>query len=217
MCAAPIPKLWNSWKASLFREFYERVKRALRRGLESPIDQEELIRETQAAAHVLLIEHGVNAADVEKVWARFSAPYFLQYTPEEVAWHTRLLLERLPGPGDTLVAIEPHSVRGTTAVLTFVPEGIQGFAHTTAVLDQLGLTIVDARVSPTDDGFTLGLYHILEDDGAPITDQDRLTEIDYVVRRALQRADATMPVVSRRAPRQARMFITATPGHDQRR
>ncbi len=41
------PKLWNSWKASLFHEFYERVKRALRRGLESPIDQEELIRETQ--------------------------------------------------------------------------------------------------------------------------------------------------------------------------
>jgi [protein-PII] uridylyltransferase len=34
------PKLWNSWKASLFQDFYERVKRALRRGLESPIDQE---------------------------------------------------------------------------------------------------------------------------------------------------------------------------------
>ncbi|HTU62422.1 MAG TPA: [protein-PII] uridylyltransferase, partial [Polyangiales bacterium] len=44
------PKLWNSWKASLFNEFYERVKRALRRGLETPIDQEELIRENQVAA-----------------------------------------------------------------------------------------------------------------------------------------------------------------------
>ena len=44
------PKLWNSWKASLFEEFYERTKRALRRGLESPIDQEELIAETQAGA-----------------------------------------------------------------------------------------------------------------------------------------------------------------------
>ena len=29
------PKLWNSWKASLFHEFYERTKRALRRGLEA--------------------------------------------------------------------------------------------------------------------------------------------------------------------------------------
>jgi [protein-PII] uridylyltransferase len=204
------PKLWNSWKASLFHEFYERVKRALRRGLESPIDQEELIRETQAAALQLLGGHGIGREDIERLWARFSPQYFLQYTPEEVAWHTRLLIERQPGPGDTLVAIEPRSVRGTTAVLAFMPEGIQGFARTTAVLDQLGLNIVDARVSPTDDGFTLGLYHILEDDGAPITDQDRQTEIEFAVLRALQRADASMPVVSRRAPRQARMFNTAT-------
>src|SRR6478752_2206315 len=48
------PKLWNSWKASLFHEFYTRVKRALRRGLESPIDQEQLVQETQEAARRLL-------------------------------------------------------------------------------------------------------------------------------------------------------------------
>jgi [protein-PII] uridylyltransferase len=35
------PKLWNSWKASLFNEFYDGVKRALRRGLETPVDQED--------------------------------------------------------------------------------------------------------------------------------------------------------------------------------
>ena len=43
------PKLWNSWKASLFQDFYDKVKRALRRGLESPVDQDELVRENQAA------------------------------------------------------------------------------------------------------------------------------------------------------------------------
>ena len=56
------PKLWNSWKASLFHEFYDRVKRALRRGLESPIDQEQLVRETQERRARLLIEHGVSGA-----------------------------------------------------------------------------------------------------------------------------------------------------------
>ena len=52
------PKLWNSWKASLFQEFYERVKRALRRGLESPIDPDELMRETQDGARKLLAASG---------------------------------------------------------------------------------------------------------------------------------------------------------------
>ncbi len=75
------PKLWNSWKASLFHEFYERVKRALRRGLESPIDQDELIRETQAAALQLLTGYGIPAADINRLWARFSTPYFLQSPP----------------------------------------------------------------------------------------------------------------------------------------
>ena len=56
------PKLWNSWKASLFHEFYERVKRALRRGLETPVDQDELVREIQAAARALLRGAGVAAA-----------------------------------------------------------------------------------------------------------------------------------------------------------
>src|SRR4029453_10089351 len=62
------PKLWNSWKASLFHEFYQRVKRALRRGLESPIDQDELTRETQDAARKLLLEHHVTEADIQRVW-----------------------------------------------------------------------------------------------------------------------------------------------------
>src|SRR5262249_29205098 len=64
------PKLWNSWKASLFHQFYERVKQALRRGLESPVDQEELVRETQDSARRLLIERGTTAQDIDSVWAR---------------------------------------------------------------------------------------------------------------------------------------------------
>src|SRR5579863_8240792 len=160
------PKLWNSWKASLFKDFYQRVKRALRRGLESPIDPEHLVRETQDAARRLLLEHAVSEASILGVWTRFSAGYFLQHSPEEVAWHTQLLAEREAGSDEPLVALDPHSVRGTTAVLIFTRPRRHGFARTTAALDQLGLNIVDARITPSGDGFSLDLYHVLEDDGA---------------------------------------------------
>ncbi len=50
------------------------MKRALRRGLESPIDQEQLVRETQEAARRLLKDAGVSDADVEQNWSRFGAP-----------------------------------------------------------------------------------------------------------------------------------------------
>jgi [protein-PII] uridylyltransferase len=204
------PKLWNSWKGSLFRDFYQRVKRALRRGLESPIDAEQLVRETQDSARRLLLERGIAQEEIAAAWRRFTASYFLQYSPEEIAWHTRLLAERDAGSGEPLVAIEPRSIHGTTAALVFARSRHHGFARTTAALDQLGLNIVDARITPTDDGFSLDLYHLLEDDGTPITDSDRQQEIEHALWRSLQGpADAPF-TVSRRAPRQARMFNTAT-------
>jgi [protein-PII] uridylyltransferase len=204
------PKLWNSWKASLFKDFYQRVKRALRRGLESPIDPEHLVRETQDAARRLLIERGVAESDIASAWTRFSAGYFLQHSPEEVAWHTRLLAERDAGSDEPLVALDPHSLRGTTAVLIFTRPRRNGFARTTAVLDQLGLNIVDARITPTGDGFSLDLFHVLEDDGQAITDNDRQVEIEQALWRSVQGPENAPLSVSRRAPRQARMFNTPT-------
>ena len=205
------PKLWNSWKASLFQEFYERVKRALRRGLESPIDPDELMRENagrraQAAGrqrpHHRAGDH-----------ARLGTPdrgYFLRHTPEEVAWHTQLLADREPGSEDPLVAVQSSSERGTTAILAFAPHRYNSFAITTAVLDQLGLNIVDARITPTGDGFSLDLYHVLEEDGAPIADSERIGEIERALWRALQHPDEAPVTVTRRVPRQARMFRTST-------
>jgi len=203
------PKLWNSWKATLFHDFYDRVKRALRRGLESPIDQDQLVRETQDAARRLLVEQGVSETDIQRTWAGFSAAYFLQHSPQEVAWHARLLAERDPGSDEPLVALDPRSVRGTTAVLIFSRPRRHGFARTTAVLDQLGLNIVDARITPTGDGFSLDLYHVLEDDSLP-PDRARQTEIEQALWTSLQRPHDAAFAVSRRAPRQARMFNTPT-------
>jgi [protein-PII] uridylyltransferase len=204
------PKLWNSWKASLFHEFYQRTKRALRRGLESPIDQDELMRETQDAARKLLVDQHVTEPDIQRVWTRLSAAYFLRHSPEEVAWHTRMLADRPVNSTEPIVAIEPQSVRGTTGILVYGLPGRYGFARATAVLDQLGLTIVDARITPMGDGESLDFYHVLEDDNAPITDPDRQQEIERALWRAVKRPDDAPVAVSRRAPRQARMFNTPT-------
>jgi [protein-PII] uridylyltransferase len=204
------PRLWNSWKASLFQDFYEKVKRALRRGLESPIDQDELLREHQAAARAQL---AADPAALERTWARLPAAYFLRHAPEEIAWHTRVLArgqgEESSG-GEAVVAVEPDTGRGTTAVLIYAPHRRHGFARATAVLDQLGLTIVDARITPIDNGFSLDSYHVLEEDGRPILDPERLEEIERALWGSLQRSDDASVAVSRRAARQVRVFRTPT-------
>jgi [protein-PII] uridylyltransferase len=82
------PKLWNSWKATLFRDLYELTLRALRSGLENPIDREQLIEETQSEARVLLDKAGVAGSTVDSLWQVLPEDYFLRCRAEEIAWHT---------------------------------------------------------------------------------------------------------------------------------
>jgi len=204
------PKLWNSWKSSLFHDFYERVRRALRRGLEAPVDHEELVAETRAHALELLAPAKITPERAAEVWARFNELYFLRHTPAEVAWHTRLLAERDPADHSPLVAVRDVPERGGNAVLTYGPHRQQNFARTTATLDQMGLNIVDARITPLDGGLGLDTYLVLEDTGTTIADRHRAQQIEQQLWRVLQSPEAQLPVVTRRAPRQVRMFTTPT-------
>jgi [protein-PII] uridylyltransferase len=204
------PKLWNSWKASLFHDFYERVRRALRRGLETPLEHEELVAETKANALELLARDKVLPERAAEIWSRFSEHYFLRYSSAEVAWHTRLLAEREPGDTSLLVAVNTTVERGGNAVLTYGPHRQENFARTTALLDQMGLNIVDSRITPLEEGVGLDTYLVLEDNGQPVADRLRARQIEQQLRRVLQSSEAGLPVVTRRAPRQARMFSTPT-------
>jgi [protein-PII] uridylyltransferase len=203
------PKLWNSWKARLFEEFYERTKRALRRGLETPIDQEELIRETQDQA-LAKMPPDISAAQAVAVWTRWTEAYFLRYTPEEIAWHTALLAERDPNDDTPLVAVRQLTDRGGTAVLTYTPRRLRSFARTTGLLDQMGINVVDARLITSANGFNLETYVVLEDNGAVIADPARIREIERGLLRVLQQVEDSPAAVTRRAPRQVRMFWTPT-------
>ena len=49
------PKIWNSWKDTLFWELYQSTRRALRRGVSNPIDKDELITGRQAQAERSLL------------------------------------------------------------------------------------------------------------------------------------------------------------------
>ena len=204
------PKLWNAWKASLFEEFFERTRRALRRGLESPIGEGELIAETQTEAREILARDGVPVSEVERVWKNLTGAYFLRHTAEEIAWHTSLLAPRDPFDEEPLVAVRQETGRGGTAIFSYTQRRRQSFARATAVLDQMGLTILDARITPTDNGFNVETYLVLEDTGGAILDRNRVHEIEQGLFRSL-RADAESTfTVTRRAPRQVRMFSTAT-------
>jgi [protein-PII] uridylyltransferase len=203
------PKLWNSWKAQLFRDLYELTKRALRRGLENPIESDQLIEEKRAKARLYLEEAGVSADKLADVWQMFNNNYYLRYRSSEIAWHTEWLADSDTSNAGLVDVRRRRTGDGVEAVL-LTPRIKRTFAHVTAVLDELGMTIVDARIVPLDNGKSIDTYVFMESDKRVVIDEERINKIRRVLTRILTASDESVAKVTRAVTRQARMFRTPT-------
>ncbi|MEM9385859.1 MAG: [protein-PII] uridylyltransferase [Pseudomonadota bacterium] len=203
------PKLWNSWKASLFRELHQATRRALRRGLENPIDREELIDQTQAAAREQLLEGGLEPAAIDSVWNRFTDEYFLRHSPQEVIWHSNRLAPLAMDGAESLIAVAREPKRGGTGVLIYQPYSPANFARSTAVFAELGLNVLEARLTVVANQASLDTYVVLDESGKTLDDAGRVSELEQRLREAMAR-DGLEPAVSRKTPRRVRLFSTRT-------
>lgn len=206
------PSLWNSWRASLLRQLYTETKRALRRGLENPLDREEQIRQTQSAAIDILVRGGIDQDDAEQLWSQLGDDYFLRHTAADVAWHTEAILQH-PAGKDPLVLIKETAQRefeGATQIFIYAPDQHDFFAVTVAAMDQLNLNIHDARVITSTSQFTLDTYIVLDADGGRIGDNPaRIKQIRDGLIEALRNPDEYPAIIQRRVPRQLKHFAFA--------
>jgi [protein-PII] uridylyltransferase len=201
------PKLWNSWRDSLLRELYEATRRAMRHGLESPVDREDRIEEARLQATSLLQRKGITRQRIESAWEEYSGDYFLRHSPEEIAWHTRAVLKKADDDRALVLArAEPSG----TQIFVYKRNCDTLFATTTAVLDQMGLTVVDARILTAASGFTLDTYTVLEADGEPIIVRARTRAIVTRLRQELNRREGPPLEPTRRTSRRLRHFSTPT-------
>ncbi|MCC5812388.1 MAG: [protein-PII] uridylyltransferase [Ectothiorhodospiraceae bacterium] len=202
------PGLWNSWKDSLLLELYTAANRALRRGLEHPMDTQELVRETQQQARRRLKVKGLHHMTVKSIWQHFTDDYFLRYSAEEITWHTEAIARSKPSDLP-LVLLDSHSARGGTELFVYADDRENLFALTVAAIDQLNLNIQDARIITTEDGHTLDSYLVLENGGQPVHEPWRKEEIVRRLREGLTQSELHAP--SRRpVPRQLRHFSIET-------
>jgi [protein-PII] uridylyltransferase len=90
----------------------------------------------------------------------------------------------------------------------YTPQSRRTFAHATAVLDELGMTIVDARIIPLANGYSIDTYIFMELDKRIEIDAARLAKIQRSLTRILASGDDNAVRVTRAAPRRTRMFRT---------
>ena len=204
------PKLWNSWKATLFRDLYELTSRAFRYGLENPVDREQLILEKQEKARASLREAGVSDDRIDAVWRLFDENYFIRHKAQEIVWHTDWLAESDTASVVGLIEIRRQRDGDSVEAALYTPRRHHTFAHATAVVDELGMTIVDARIVPLQNDYSLDTFIFMELDKRNDIDDSRLNKIRQSLARILTASDDDVTKVTRSVPRQARMFTTKT-------
>lgn len=203
------PSLWNSWRHTLLLELYHATHRALRRGLENPLQQREIVHQIRRAAVELLYQTGIQRDRYNSLWDTYPSDYFLRHTAEEVAWHTQCVLN-MQESDDHLVAIRPISARGSTEIFVFATARKYLFGQTASALASLGLNIVSARIMSTSEGRTLDTFFVLDHRSKPVEDPGQLDEIRTLLCKAVAETEFPIIETGRRVSRQVKHFPVPT-------
>lgn len=211
--SATNPTLWTSWRARLLRELYSDTRRALRRGLENPIDRQDLIEANQSAALRLLLEEGYQQADIDALWSYLHDDYFLRESAEEIAWQSSATIDH--NSTDDLILIRETTSRkheGATEIFIRTRDRSNVFAAVATTLDYLNLSIQDARIYNTErGGYTIDTFYVLNEDNEPIDNDPALRErIKKELHQALAQVDNYGEIISRRIPRRLKSFAIPT-------
>ncbi len=211
--SATNPKLWNTWRASLLRQLYIEAKLALRRGTETPVDRQEWVRATQSEARDILHAQNMTDEQIDNLWDTLDEDYFLQDSTVDIAWQSAAIIRHGDDP-DPLVLIRDTKggpTDGYSQIIIYVKDRVALFAATTAVLEQLNLNIVDARISSSEGPYSISAYVVLDEQGQPLgKDPARKERVRKRLIEELDDPDDYPDIIHRRTPRQLKHFAFPT-------
>lgn len=173
--------LWNDWKSSLLRELYLMTQKALDNGMQCQQTLQERINAHQTEAHDTLTKAGFDGKRVDSFWSRLSGDYFARFTPQQLAWHAKVVLEHEDGDEPLIVDLNENTAKAGTELMVYGKDRPSLFAQVASVLDSRNCSIHDAQIMSTPDGYVFDSFIILEQDGSRITSPSRLSSLKNAV------------------------------------
>ncbi len=163
------PKVWNSWRGKLLEDLFFATQRLLRGA--TP-EQALGLDDRQEDARRLLRFHGLRAGVEDALWEQLDTVYFMRHSPEEIAWHTRVLYYRVISDSPVVKARLSDEYDGLQ-VMVFTRDEKDLFVRLTGFFGKLGFSIQDAKVHTTRHGYALDSFILHNpgnlDDSAAIT------------------------------------------------
>ena len=199
------PKVWNAWKGRLLSELYAATTRVLRRGFTTPLDVEAEVKELRQAALAKLKSKGLAPGLVENYWRQMDSDYFLRYDSASLAWHAETI-SKASAADFPIVATRYNPEIGGSEFLIYTPDREYLFVVQTGGFDRMNLSIMDARIHTTGNGFALNTFAVLDRSGEAVHDQATLKELQQAMRRQLLNPRPGRDARTAPVPRRMRHF-----------
>jgi [protein-PII] uridylyltransferase len=206
------PTLWNAWRASLLRQLYLSTKKALRRGLENPIERADRIKDKQESALLKLQDKGLKQEQIRAIWDTTDDEYFVRESVANIVWHTESIArhKKENAAEETLVLVQDTAdslADGASHIFIYTVNRHHLFASSAAAMEQLGLNIHDARIFTSSKNYCMNTYSVLENDGTPIGENpQRITQIKKLLCEYLAEPSAHLRLVKKRRSRKLQHF-----------
>jgi [protein-PII] uridylyltransferase len=161
------PKVWNAWKAKLLEDLYRYTLRML--GGRAP-DANAEIEARKRDALVELALHAEPHEGQKALWETLDVGYFMRHEASEIAWHARQLSRYVgktgeapvvPLAGKSIVRARISPIGEGLQVLVYTEDQTDLFARICGYFDQLGFSILDAKIHTAKNGYALDTFQVV--------------------------------------------------------
>ena len=165
------PTLWNSWRAALLRQVYFDARKLLRQGLESPLDRQATVSARRERATEDAAALGLSAAAADAVWRQLGDDFLLSHRPGHAAEIAVAVANHDSADGPLVLLknlANEGAADGATEIFVHTQDKPNLFAASVVALNQLNLSIYDARIHTAADGQCYNTFVVLDLDRQPL-------------------------------------------------
>ena len=195
------PKVWNAWKAKLLEDLFNSTRRHL---AGSAVDVAEGIHQKQEEARRLLRLYALGDEVERSLWANLDIPYFLRHEASEIAWHARLLYNKVDGT-TPIVRARLSPIGEGLQVLIYTPDQSSLFARICGFFESIAYNIVDAKIHTTRHGYALDTFQVMGL-GKSTNYRDMIRLVEHELQQILEVRAPLKDGISGRISRQVRHF-----------
>ena len=189
------PKVWNTWKGKLLEDLFWATWRYL---CGAPAYAGGTLENRKIRALELLKFDSIPTDAHKQLWSELDTTYLLQHDPQEIAWHTRQLYNKVNSSIPVVkVRIVPAGVGIQVMIYTVDQKDL--FARICSFFERINYSIVEAKIHTTKNGYALDSFLVLN----PFKSVEQYRDVVHVVEHGLmQQLEQQLPL---KPPSQVRL------------